>query len=117
MKIKRLEYYDGESQWKLEPVEFYDNLNLLVGVSGAGKTSILRAIYSLKEIANGRSLNGVEWSVCFSIDNDSYHWKGKFETKKYIQFSLTEEEDDQGFSVLSEHLKKNEQTVVERNRE
>lgn len=117
MKIRRLEYYDADSQWKLEPVDFSDNLNLLVGVSGAGKTSILRAIYSLKKIANGESFNGVEWSICFSIEGNDYYWKGKFETKKYIQLTITEEESNQGFSVLSEHLEKNGETVVERNQE
>ena len=115
MKIKRLEYYDADSQWKLEPVSFSDNLNLLVGVSGAGKTSMLRAIYSLKKIVNGESINGVEWSVDFSINNHNYHWEGKFETQQYIQISLTEENDAQGFAVLSEHLEKNGKTVVERN--
>lgn len=65
MKIHRLEYFDEEYQWELEPVEFSDNLNLLVGVSGAGKTRILKAIRHLQAIANGASLNGVKWNVFF----------------------------------------------------
>ncbi len=60
MKIHKLEYYDKEYQWKLEKLELLDNLNLLVGVSGAGKTRILKAIRSLRAIANGIPLNGVE---------------------------------------------------------
>jgi recombinational DNA repair ATPase RecF len=51
MKINKLEYCDLEYQWQLEAVEFSPNLNLLVGVSGAGKTRILQAIRNLKAIA------------------------------------------------------------------
>ncbi|MGK7930677.1 MAG: hypothetical protein AB4041_04495 [Microcystaceae cyanobacterium] len=83
MEIHRLEYFDEKYRWQLEPVEFSDNLNLLVGVSGAGKTRILGAIRHLKAIANGASLNGVKWNVCFStVDNIKYHWSGCFETKE-----------------------------------
>lgn len=70
MKIHRLEYYDSEYEWKLEPVELLPNLNLLGGISGAGKTRILQSINSLKQIANGESFNGVEWSVCFSTSKN-----------------------------------------------
>jgi predicted ATPase len=85
MKIKKLWYYDDEYKWKLESVDFLANLNLLVGISGAGKTRILRAIRNLRSIANGASLNGVAWNVCFLTDDGrEYFWKGKFETKENV---------------------------------
>lgn len=85
MQIKKLEYYDDEYKWKLAEVDFLPNLNLLVGVSGVGKTRILRAIYSLKSIANGASLNGVKWNVFFIADNNlEYTWSGEFETRENI---------------------------------
>jgi AAA15 family ATPase/GTPase len=83
MKIKRLSYYDRRLDWKLESVDFFENLNLLVGVSGVGKTRTLQAIANLKQIANGESLNGASWDVCFIADNSlEYSWRGEFETKE-----------------------------------
>ena len=39
MKILELEYHDKILDWKLKTSEFSD-LNLLVGISGVGKTKI-----------------------------------------------------------------------------
>jgi predicted ATP-dependent endonuclease of OLD family len=96
MKIIELKYYDDEYKWRLEPVKFNPNLNLLVGLSGAGKTRILKAIESLKDIANGSSINGIEWDVRFvDEDNSEYHWSGKFETtgRRITAYSDLKEKD------------------------
>jgi ABC-type dipeptide/oligopeptide/nickel transport system ATPase component len=118
MKIIQLEYYDDEYKWRLEPVDFLTNLNLLVGVSGVGKTRILRAIYNLKAIANGASLNGVKWNVNFIADNDSkYSWTGEFETKEdTISIDENVEEDEQ-VRIIHEELICNEDIIVKRTRE
>ena len=123
MKIKKLEYYDEEYQWKLEAVEFSQNLNLLVGVSGAGKTQILNAIRRLKKISNGKSLNGVQWNIEFSTNGKlEYHWQGKFETRKINQLILDEldDEKDSDFEsekskILYEHLSCNGKIIIDRN--
>lgn len=121
MKIQELEYYDDEYQWQLEPVKFLPDLNLLVGVSGAGKTRILQAINSLKSIANGKSLNGVKWNIHFSTkNNDLYQWSGQFETKEdlsLISINLDDEENEDKknkVKIKYEHLQRNEDTIVER---
>lgn len=115
MKIKKLEYYDDEYKWKLEPVDFWQTLNLLVGVSGAGKTRILSAINSLKKIANGASLNGVRWTVCFlSSDDCEYHWSGKFETKKSTTPIDHDSAEEEQVKIIRETLKCNQETIVER---
>jgi hypothetical protein len=49
MKILELAYEDKATGWKLNPVQFSD-LNLLVGVSGVGKTKILKAILNIKKL-------------------------------------------------------------------
>lgn len=118
MKIKHLEYYNDEDKWRLEPVNFLPNLNLLVGVSGAGKTRILKAINSLKSIANGASYNGVKWSICFlSNDNHEYSWMGEFETKGVtISIDGNSEENEQ-CEILSEKLICNGTLIVERTRD
>jgi ABC-type dipeptide/oligopeptide/nickel transport system ATPase component len=117
MKIKRLEYYDDEYKWKLEPVDFHPNLNLLVGVSGAGKTRTLDAINQLKLIANGASLNGVEWNVCFQTeDNSEYRWCGKFETReKDTSIDIeTDLKEKKPVKIISEKLIKNEEILINR---
>jgi predicted ATPase len=103
MKIKRLEYYDHAKRWRLEPVEF-SNLNLLVGVSGAGKTKILDAILNLQKIAKGESLNGVEWEIIFSTkDNEEYLWKGKYKTIESSDIDFVYEFDsDNQAEILNE---------------
>lgn len=115
MQIKRLEYYDDEYKWKLAEIDFLPNLNLLVGVSGVGKTRTLRAIYSLKSIANGVSLNGVKWNVCFIADNNlEYTWSGEFETKE-SNISINESsEDDEQVKLIREQLVCNNNTLIER---
>ena len=68
MKILELAYEDKATGWKLNPVQFSD-LNLLVGVSGVGKTKILKAILNIKKIVEGESLYSVKWSIDF-LTND-----------------------------------------------
>ncbi|MDJ1184836.1 AAA family ATPase [Roseofilum casamattae] len=121
MRILSLEYYDKEEGWKLEPVKFSEDLNLLVGVSGAGKTKILKAIRSLRAIANGKSYNGVQWEVCFLTDNKKYHWAGEFETKintSFLRFNLEEgiEKNDE-VRIIHESLKCCDTVIVERTSE
>ena len=88
MKILELAYEDKATGWKLNPVQFSD-LNLLVGVSGVGKTKILKAILNIKKIVEGESLNWVKWSIDFlTNDGNEYHWSGEFDSFIIIQESL-----------------------------
>jgi ABC-type sugar transport system ATPase subunit len=43
MRIEKLSYHNHVTGWQLAPVEF-GSVNLLVGVSGVGKTRILEVI-------------------------------------------------------------------------
>jgi ABC-type polar amino acid transport system ATPase subunit len=81
MIIHELTYYNHELEWRFESIEFSE-FNLLVGVSGVGKTQILKSIINLRKIARGASLNGVEWDVKFTSEGLNYRWMGEFETKK-----------------------------------
>jgi len=111
MKIRTLEYHDKRFDWHLNPVDFSgNNLTLLVGVSGVGKTLILESITNLKKIAGGASLNGVKWNVTFSIENNStYCWEGEFEIKK-DRLNETEEE----FKIVHEKLTSDQSVIFER---
>ncbi|MEM7657155.1 MAG: hypothetical protein AAF399_13560, partial [Bacteroidota bacterium] len=78
MRIKRFEFENLQQQWKLLPTTF-DQLTLLVGASGVGKTQILRAIAALKLISQGNVLNGVSWSIEFDTsEGEALIWEGRF---------------------------------------
>lgn len=81
MKLKKLYFKNNLTGWNVKEVDF-DNLTLLVGASGVGKTQILHALSSLSRIAQGDSENGVEWKVSFVLADKPYVWSGLFEVVK-----------------------------------
>ncbi|MEA1052145.1 AAA family ATPase [Lamprobacter modestohalophilus] len=123
MRIEEFEYQDYQREWRLDPVQFSD-LTLLVGISGVGKTQILEALYNLKRIADGKSLNGIEWKVTFSTkDNRRYQWSGRFEKLDGLSTSTAGEclEDDREVAekpiILYENLTLGEQQVIARTKD
>lgn len=118
MKLLSITYQNNEQEWGYEKINFFD-LTLLVGVSGAGKTQILHSIYDIKKIANGKSLNGVKWSIKFQVLNgEKYHWKGEFEninSKNDLINSLDSEEQNEKPRVIREELiDENNNLIVKR---
>ncbi len=97
----------------------FSNLNLLVGISGVGKTQILKSIMNLRSIARGRSLNGVTWDVNFSIKNNIYQWKGEFEyehSNTLVAVITNEEEvESRKFIISNEYLSVNGEVIIEIN--
>ena len=115
MKINKITFYDHELEWQFETIDFSE-LNLLVGISGVGKTQILKSIMSLRKIARGGSLNGVEWDIDFSSNNYEYKWNGRFETKKVNAFLIDDEESEKDkFRINREDLSVNGKIIIERN--
>jgi hypothetical protein len=124
MKLLRLSYQDLSSGLSIDSCKFFPDLNLLVGISGAGKTSILKAIRNLKRITNGESINGVKWDVEFlTNDHVRYHWLGEFEVRKARSLIKIEEDevnsndDENKVSIISETLLKDQEVLIERNQE
>ena len=120
MKITKIEYEDKEYKWKFKPINLYSTLTLLVGISGVGKTQILKSIYNLKRIANGASLNGVKWNIKFSDEKQQeYCWTGEFEAKNkgsILSLIDNDEEDDEkeNFNLVNEKLSIGNSIVFER---
>jgi AAA15 family ATPase/GTPase len=124
MKLLRLSYQDLASGLSIDSCDFFSDLNLLVGISGAGKTSILKAISNLKRIANGESINGVKWDVEFlTTDHIRYHWLGEFEVKKARSPIKIEEDEvnsndgENKVSIIRETLLKDQEVLIARNQE
>jgi AAA15 family ATPase/GTPase len=84
MKIQSLYFKNGKLGWEVKTIAF-QNLNLLVGLSGAGKSQIINALWHLRSIALGKPVNNnsVEWDIKFSIGERTYEWKGDFTTGTY----------------------------------
>ena len=114
MRIKKVAFWDNLREWRFEPI-YFSNLALLVGVSGVGKTQILKGILRLKDIANGASLNGLAWDITFSTINDvEYRWKGEFETKKNPTLIFNDNEEANEFRIIREHLFREQTPLIER---
>lgn len=75
MKIQNFRFSDYKQNWHIEEVAF-DELNLLVGASGVGKTRILRSLDLIFDVAKGRNrkLDNVEWTINFFHENHRYKW-------------------------------------------
>jgi predicted ATP-dependent endonuclease of OLD family len=125
MRIEKLYYRNHVTGWELATMEFGD-VNLLVGVSGVGKTKILEAIRSLQKIAFGsrwndnRFFNGIEWDITFNTSSDfSCRWHGKFniiDNDSHAIDELNEKTYSQIESKLEvEYLYVNEEPVANRN--
>lgn len=124
MKLLRLSYQDLSSGLSIDSCKFFPDLNLLVGISGAGKTSILKAISNLKRIANGESINGVKWDVeLLTNDHVRYHWLGEFEVRKARSLIKIEEDEvnsndgENKVSIIRETLLKDQEVLIARNQE
>jgi len=126
MKIISLRLKNNFLGWDFDEVDFSSNLTLLVGVSGAGKTQILRAILDLKRIANGGAINGLEWKINFyTVNNTEFIWEGSFETIETYESTFYEGENEDIFyededdypSLLYEKLTSQNDVIIERSPE
>lgn len=116
MKIQSLQYEDLSTGWKLDLIEFNPQLTLLVGVSGVGKTQILKALLNLKEISQGESLNGVTWNIKFiSEKENNCEWSGEFEVNSNVS-GLSIEGKIPAY-IKNEKLVINGKTIIDRDSE
>lgn len=79
MKLKSIEYLDLISKWHLNEFIIDPKLSLLVGISGVGKTQILKTIIHLKNLLNGKMIFGANWKVVLIDNGNEYIWKGSSE--------------------------------------
>lgn len=119
MKILEFQYSDKATNWQINPIKF-NQLTLLVGASGVGKTRILQAIDVIKNIALGGSISGVFWKISFSIGSDIYVWEGEFELveeRQMVGFFIGAkgmQSEDKKPSILFEKMTLNGEIIVDR---
>ena len=110
MRIQSLSYRDTHSEWELAELKFFNDLTLLVGISGVGKTRILQAVSALRRIAQGEEdvrRWGTSWNLTFTDDQErKYQWTGELEEKGASDIQT--EDDDAGIyyptSGRDEHI-------------
>jgi predicted ATPase len=116
MKILNLTYEDKVLKWSLKKANF-DNLTLLVGASGVGKTQILKSILRIKAAAEGKSISGIKWNIVFeTLNNYRYEWKGEFENRGDIDFANENDDELQRHkpAIISEELFLNGKQIIKR---
>lgn len=113
MKIKSIKFENKQNGLKINKIEFFKDVTLLVGLSGAGKTQILNAIeYSISlAISNDTILKPCEATIEFIINEDTYLWSYKIEPEKSNDIILENQKD---YVISYEELYKNNTKVFSR---
>lgn len=100
MKIISFNFRNNSQNWHLENT-YFDNLNLLVGASGVGKTRILKALYLICNVAycnvaqsEIQMLENVEWCIDFSHLGQKYRWELKALNRTETTFSSEQNQSE-----------------------
>lgn len=113
VKVKWIEFENLKTGLKIERINFYDDITLLVGLSGAGKTQILNAVeYSLQlAVSKNIILNPFYVNIGINVGNNIYEWSYKIENTDEIDLILKEEDQ---YYFKYEKLICNEKLIFER---
>ncbi|MEF1203968.1 AAA family ATPase [Vibrio owensii] len=77
MKVLKLSFEQSKPKLIIDNVEF-GSLNALVGISGAGKTTIIVGLQRLVQIAQGAKSHSFQWNLSFIDDLDrKIEWSGE----------------------------------------
>nr|WP_295265904.1 AAA family ATPase [uncultured Blautia sp.] len=114
VKLKWIEFKNLRTGLKIEKIEFNDDVTLLVGLSGVGKTQILSAIeYSLKLATNKNvQLKPFAVSLGIEIDKDDYVWEYKIEQNPVED--IIESKETNYIFTYEKLVKNGTQTIVYR---
>ncbi len=116
VRIKWIEFTNIETGLKIEKINFYEDVTLLVGISGAGKTQILNAIkYSLNlAVRKDIILRPYNVSMGIFIDDTEYEWSYRIDS---VQNDLLVLANREKYCFVYEKLTKNGDIVFERNQD
>lgn len=77
MRIQKYSYSDdpkSDAGWKISSVEFI-TLNLIIGISGSGKTRLLNTISNIALIVKGKANKTGCWELIVEQNGVMYEWK------------------------------------------
>ena len=113
VKIQWLEFENLKTQLKIERIYFNNDVTLLVGLSGVGKTQILNAVeYSLNlAVDKDEPLRPYKVGIGVFVDDEEYEWF--YEINKANENELIINEDNK-YEFVYEKLVKNNEIVFER---
>lgn len=113
VRVKWIEFENIETGLKVERVDFFEDITLLVGLSGVGKTQILNAVeYSLNlAVRKDIIMRPYFVNMGIEIDRDIYEWAYKISgiEKEDLLFENQEE-----YCIQYEKLIKNGDVIFER---
>jgi len=114
MKIQSFKFSNHKENWHIEEVKFED-LNLLVGGSGVGKTRILKALDLICDVAIGRNrnLDDLEWSINFSHLGQNYRWELKSSSIKNEEIFINLNESEQTEIVYEKLVRYDDDSEIE----
>lgn len=113
MRIKWIEFENLETGLKIERISFFDDVTLLVGLSGVGKTQILNAVsYSLALAMRHIVLKPYSAALGIEINGDTYEWSYKIEINPNDDIIV---DNSYEYIITNEKLIKNNDIVFERN--
>jgi AAA15 family ATPase/GTPase len=114
MKIQSFKFSNNKENWHIEEVKF-EELNLLVGGSGVGKTRILKALNLICDIAKGinRNLDDLEWSINFSHLRQDYRWELKSSSIKNEEILLNVNESEKTEIVYEKLVRYDDDSELE----
>ncbi len=115
MKIKSFSFSSNSESLHIAKVSF-DNLNLLVGASGVGKTRILRSLDLICDVAKGKKidLDDVKWTIYFSHLEKDYKWDLKAVNSDNDTFSGTQGQSEISDEKLVEFQNDHEIEILHR---
>jgi predicted ATPase len=115
MKIKDFNFSSDNQDWNIDKI-YFDDLNLLVGASGVGKTRILRALDLICDVAKDKTqkLDDVQWSINFSHLGKDYRWDLKASNSNDESFSSDGDQSEIFYERLVEFRDGSEIEILHR---
>ncbi|WP_428266174.1 AAA family ATPase [Haliangium sp.] len=106
MRINRFAFKDLSTGWQLDEASF-GSFDLLVGVSGVGKTKVVKALTRVQRFVTDDKFDpgAMKWTLDFEHDGVEYHWEGETEQSGELARSeafVVRERLIQGSDIIAE---------------